>query len=147
MKTTFAIQFLTLAATAAAEIESGQYTGDSSRETDGNLQQFIVEKHNEYRSNFLSYDVTPAIAALNIQSSNMEKMYWDDDLAQVAENYARECNFPNHSSFSYGENMAATSGYATTYVITRDTIEPVIMNRYGKREQKFDLPEQDIIKF
>ena len=39
MKTTFAIQFLTLAATAAAEIESGQYTGASVRETEGNLQQ------------------------------------------------------------------------------------------------------------
>ena len=135
----------TFAATAAAQIESGQYTGDSAREKDGNLQQFIVDKHNEYRTHFLSYDVTPKIKALKIQASNIEKVHWDDDLAQVAEDYARTCNFPIHSPYPYGENMAGTSGYASTYVITKATIDPIIMNRYGKREQKVDFPEQDII--
>ena len=110
-------------------------------------KEIYSNKHNEYRTNFLSYDVTPEIAALNIQSSNMEKMYWDDDLAQVAEDYARECKFLNRSPFSYGESMAGISGFRSTYVITKNTLETLIMYRYGKRRQRIDLPEQDIINF
>jgi hypothetical protein len=70
----------------------------------------IVDKHNELRNQIASGSVSP-----HPQAADMEKMYWDDELAQKASSWAFELansqvprSNPNGSTKSYpvvGENI------------------------------------------
>lgn len=74
-------------------------------------KQAILNAHNYFRSR------------VNPTATNMEKMVWNDELANVAQEYADNCVFNHNSlrsdqspSFSYvGENLFISSGSATNY--------------------------------
>lgn len=56
---------------------------------------FITGYHNWYRSDFAKRNGV----------SNMRGLYWNDDMAKQAENYATECRGKEHSQDSKSENI------------------------------------------
>ncbi|XP_012286059.1 uncharacterized protein LOC105702786 isoform X2 [Orussus abietinus] len=72
------------------------------------LRQSILKAHNELREN-----IAAGLVKGQPPAGNMLEMYWDDDLATSAQNWANRCNFAHNPStdrkvgrFEIGQNIA-----------------------------------------
>jgi len=75
--------------------DAGGETSQTSSGINSNDAQIIVDEHNTYRK--------------TVSASNMQKIYWDTQLAQDAQAYAERCNFGHSTNrVNTGESIWAT---------------------------------------
>ncbi|XP_066581946.1 uncharacterized protein [Prorops nasuta] len=77
-------------------------------------KKILVDKHNEYRKHVASGKETKGSPGPQPAAKNMQDLEWDDEIAEVAQAWADQCDFSHDQCrdiprFQVGQNIASSS--------------------------------------